>query len=111
MEEQKSKFTVVKEENPKKEPEKLSYDKLKEVASKLFNENNYLKQQLQNASQTIGMFNRLNYLLKILEIENSAKQWHFNDDFIERCIAEIEQAMTLPEEAETNSPANPEEYK
>ena len=102
MEEQKNKevkMGVVKGENDKNTP-KYTYEQLNDICSKLFQENQYLRQQVQQAENTIRMFNRLNYLLKVVEVNNSQGQWHFSDDFMNDCMQEIEQAMTLPEEAE-----------
>lgn len=79
--------------------EKLSYDKLKEIADSLWNENRYLKQQLQGASESLRTINRLDYLFKVVEISaNASSLWHFSDDFITNSIKEIEKIMTPPEE-------------
>lgn len=85
------------------EKQKLSYDELKELAQKVFDENRYLTNELYKARQTIGMFNRLDYLLRIVEVNNSAKDWRFDDDFIHMCMHEIETAMTPPEKGEEDT--------
>ena len=90
----------VKQDNQEETQEKLPYDKVKEIADSLWNENRYLKQQLQNASQTLSSINRLNYLLKVVEIShnNRNNSVSFTTDFIEKCIDEIQKIMTLPVE-------------
>ena len=88
----------VKQDNQEKAQEKLPYDKLKEIADSLWNENRYLKQQLQNASQTLRSINRLDYLFKVAELSaNASAQWHFNAEFVSKCFEEIEKIMTIPE--------------
>jgi hypothetical protein len=88
-----------KQDNQEEAQEKLPYDKLKEIADSLWNENRYLKQQLQNASQTLGSINRLDYLFRVAELTaNASAQWKFNNDFVDMCFAEIEKIMTIPEE-------------
>ena len=74
MEEQKKNSKEIKMNVPKKntqdnneEAPKYTYEQLKEIADKLFSENRYLKQQLYQASETIRMFNRLDYLFKVVE--------------------------------------------
>lgn len=95
------KLGVVKGENKQDntQPPKYTYDQLNEICGKLFQENQYLKQQLQQAHETISMFNRLNYLLKIVEINARQSNWHFTDDFMANSIKEIEGIMAIPEEA------------
>lgn len=82
-------------ENPQ---EKLPYDKLKEIADSLWNENRYLKQQLQGASETLRTINRLDYLFKIVEFANKEGKFTFNPDFVASCFEEIEKVMTPPVE-------------
>lgn len=84
-------------ENPQ---EKLPYDKLKEVADSLWNENKYLKQQLQGASEALRSINRLDYLLRVVEIDHNNKinSVSFARDFVEKCINEIQKIMTPPVE-------------
>jgi hypothetical protein len=106
MEEQKINSKEVKmhptdgsKQDNKEVQEKLPYDKLKEIADSLWNENRYLKQQLQGASQTLRSINRLDYLFKVAELSaNTSSQWHFSSEFTSKCFEEIEKLMTLPEE-------------
>ena len=97
MEEQKNNGKTVKMQAVKSNEnveEKLSYEKLNEVAQQLFNENNYLKQANAQMQETIQTINRLNYLLKIVEIGEKA----FRGEFLVNCVAEIESIMTPPAE-------------
>ena len=80
---------------------KLTYEQLNGVCNKLYQENQYLKGQLQQASETIRLFNRLDYLFKIVALAGkSTAEHHFNGEFVAACIQEIEEAMTLPEKEE-----------
>jgi hypothetical protein len=80
---------------------KFTYDQLKEMADKLWNENRYLKQQLQEAMQFANTVNRLDYLFKVIEIANTQSTYSFNSDFIQKCIDEVESIMVMPEQKET----------
>jgi hypothetical protein len=69
--------------------EKLTYEQLEMAANKLLAQNNELRQALVELSNAMR---RLDYLFKVL------KQAHFfNTEFVDKCVAEIEQLMTLPE--------------
>ena len=100
MEEQKNKEVKMEAEK------KLPYEKLSEIADNLFNENRYLKQQLQQAQRFIQTFNRLDYLFRVIEISNTQGSWHFSDDFCAKCMEEIEATMTIPEEEEETKEEN-----
>lgn len=100
MEEQKNKEVKMGAEK------KLPYEKLSEIADNLFNENRYLKQQLQQAERFIQTFNRLDYLFKVIETSNTQGSWHFPDDFCAKCMEEIEDIMTIPEKEETPNVEN-----
>ena len=97
MEEQKKK--IVEMQPPTKEaerPEKLSYEQLEQVAHQLSEQARQLYSQLQKSNMT-NMFKRLDYLFKVVENGHIFKQ-----DFFEKCIAEIEELMTVPEVEEDN---------
>ena len=96
MEEQKKvKMNVVKGEE--QESKKLTYEQLHDIANRLVQDNQYLRQQLQQASDTIRMFNRLDYLFKVLQYEHTIK----DAEFIGNCVSEIKDAMTItPSEEE-----------
>lgn len=95
MEEQKEK--VIKMQPEAERPEKMSYEQLENVAHQLSEQAKQLYMQLQNANMS-NMFKRLDYLFKV--VENSHM---FKLDFVDKCINEIEDFMTVPEETEDNS--------
>lgn len=95
MEEQKEK--VINEHPETERPEKMSYEQLENVAHQLSEQSKQLYIQLQNANMS-NMFKRLDYLFKV--VENSHM---FKLDFVNKCIDEIEDFMTVPEETEDNS--------
>lgn len=77
------------EENNEK---KLSYEKLKEAAGQLSQQNQQLNLMLQQMNMT-NAFRRLDYLFKVLEFKDC-----FNSDFVISCSEEITSMMTPPEE-------------
>lgn len=92
------KMNVVKnaeKEEPKQQ--KYTYEELNNICIQLSQQNQELIMQLRQANQ-VNMFKRLDYLFKVVEIANSIGTWHFNDDFIQKCIEEIQEAMTIPTE-------------
>lgn len=95
MEEQKEK--VINMQPEAERPEKMSYEQLENVAHQLSEQAKQLYMQLQNANMS-NMFKRLDYLFKV--VENSHM---FKLDFVNKCINEIEDFMTIPEEKEDNS--------
>ena len=71
----------------------LSYDQLKEVAAQLQHENQQLRSTLVRIDYS-NTFKRLDYLFKVLD-----NYVHFDDDFVASCIKEIQDMMTIKEEA------------
>ena len=94
MEEQERKVVemqpVTKEETER--PKKMSYEQLEGIAHQLSEQAKQLYMKLQAANMS-NMFKRLDYLFKVVENGHMFKQ-----DFLEKCIAEIEELMTVPEE-------------
>lgn len=98
MEEQKEK--VVEMQPVTKEtvrPEKMSYEQLENIAHQLSEQTKQLYMKLQAANMS-NMFKRLDYLFKVVENGHMFKQ-----DFLEKCIAEIEELMIVPEETEKDN--------
>ena len=92
MEEQKKKVVEMKPQVQR--PEKMSYGQLESVAHQLSEQNRQLFAKLQELNMA-NMFKRLDYLFKVV------KNGHmFDQDFLEKCIAEIESLMTVPEQEE-----------
>ena len=97
MEEQKKKVVEMQPVTKETErPEKMSYEQLEQVAHQLSEQARQLYSQLQKSNMT-NMFKRLDYLFKVVENGHMFKQ-----DFFEKCIAEIEELMTVPEVEEEN---------
>lgn len=92
MEEQKKK--VVETKPQVQRPEKMSYDQLESVAHQLSAQNRQMFAKLQELNMT-NVFKRLDYLFKVVENGHM-----FNQDFLGKCIAEIESLMTVPEQEE-----------
>ena len=97
MEEQKKKIVEMQPATKETErPEKMSYEQLENVAHQLSEQAKQLYMKLQAANMS-NMFKRLDYLFKVVENGHMFKQ-----DFLEKCIAEIEELMTVPEVEEDN---------
>ena len=94
MEEQKKKVVKMQPVTKDERPEKLSYEQLENVAHQLSEQAKQLYMKLQ-ATNMSNMFKRLDYLFKVVENGHMFKQ-----DFLEKCIAEIEELMTVPEETD-----------
>ena len=94
MEEQKKKVVKMQPATKDERPEKLSYEQLENVAHQLSEQAKQLYMKLQAANMS-NMFKRLDYLFKVVENGHMFKQ-----DFLEKCITEIEEIMTVPEETE-----------
>ena len=95
MEEQKKKVVEMKPQVQR--PEKISYEQLENVAHQLSEQNRQLFAKLQELNMA-NMFKRLDYLFKVIENGHMFKQ-----DFLEKCIAEIEELMTVPEDVEEDN--------
>ena len=80
------------EENKVEKPEKLSYEQLENIAHQLSEQSRELYNKLQAANMS-NLFKRLDYSFKILENSH-----HFNNEFVQSTVSEIEELMKLPEE-------------
>ena len=83
---------------------KMSYEQLEQVPHQLSEQARQLYGQLQKSNLS-NMFKRLDYLFKVVENSHIFKQ-----DFLDKCINEIEDIMTVPEEPE-NSEEEPSNIK
>ena len=102
MEEQKGKVVEMQSTTKETErPEKMSYEQLENIAHQLSEQNKQLYMKLQ-ATNMSNMFKRLDYLFKVVENGHMFKQ-----DFLEKCITEIEEIMTVPEESENSEEGTP----
>ena len=91
MEEQKKKVVEMK---PQERSEKMSYEQLENVAHQLSEQNRQLFAKMQELNMA-NMFKRLDYLFKVVENGHMFKQ-----DFLEKCVAEIESIITIPKQEE-----------
>lgn len=76
------------------QPKQLSYEQLRNVAGQLQQQNMQLRKALQDANFS-NMFKRLDYLFKVMEYP-----YMFSDEFVQKCAAEIESSITIPEPEE-----------
>ena len=98
MEEQKKKVVEMKPQV--KRPEKMSYDQLESVAHQLSEQNRQMFAKIQELNMA-NIFKRLDYLFKVVENGHM-----FQQDFLEKCIAEIEELLTVPEEDNKEETSN-----
>lgn len=75
-------------------PEKMSYEQLENIAHQLSDQAKQLYAKLQEANM-VNMFKRLDYLFKVVENAHA-----FNEEFVAKCVDEIEDLMTVPETEE-----------
>lgn len=80
-------------ENNINSQQKLTYEQLNNVCSQLYQENQNLIKQLQQANLT-SMFKRLDYLFLVLKYEKVFK----DPDFINSCVNEIKDAIIIKQE-------------
>lgn len=101
MEEQKKKVVKVQPTTKETErPEKMSYEQLENIAHQLSEQAKQLYMKLQAANMS-NIFKRLDYLFKVVENGHM-----FQQDFLEKCIAEIEELLTVPEEDNKEETSN-----
>ena len=81
----------VKEQAPE-QPKQLTYEELRNVAGQLQQQNMQLRRALNDLNYK-NMFERLNYLFKVMEFSHM-----FSDEFVGKCVTEIESLMTIPED-------------
>lgn len=103
MEEQKDKVVeMTPQAKETEQPQKMSYEQLEQVAHQLSEQARQLYGQLQKSNLS-NMFKRLDYLFKVVENGHMFKQ-----DFLDRCVKEIEDIMTVPEEPENSEEETPD---
>lgn len=73
----------------KEKKQKLSYDELNNAALQLAEQNRKLYQEVQRLN-TAGIIKRLEFLFDVLKYKDV-----FNVDFVNRTVAEIEEALTI----------------
>ena len=81
----------------KTKTQKMSYEELEKVASQLSQQAQQLYARLQQAEMS-NMFKRLDLLFKIVE-----NAYSFSEEFVAKCVKEIEEIMTIPEEVQKDT--------
>lgn len=89
--------------------QKLSYEELNqacgEMSQQLQDQNAYIiklhrhLQQLEMDLQT----RRVDYLLKVIELANGSSKFSFDSDFVDKCIEEVQESLTIPEQPESEN--------
>lgn len=102
MEEKKEAKVVELKPTPEERPQKMSYEQLENIAHQLSEQAKQLYARLQEANMA-NMFKRLDYLFKVVENAHA-----FNEEFVAKCVTEIEGLMTVPE-TEEETEDKPEE--
>lgn len=77
--------------------EKMSYEELENVAAQLSQQSQQLYARLQQVEMS-NMFKRLDLLFKVIESAHA-----FSTEFVAKCVKEIEEIMTIPEENQDNT--------
>ena len=77
-------------------PEKVSYEQMVNIANQLQSQNRELMIRLNNLAD---IYHRLDYLFKVV-----ASPTLFSKEFIDKCVKEIEEIMTIPEQPSKPQP-------
>ena len=80
---------------------RYSYEELNRICSELHQQNQYLMKQLRQLDMS-NMFKRLDYLFKVVETANinlDGSHYGYDSDFVMGCIAEIQDALSVPAES------------
>lgn len=94
MEKQNGKVVEMKKSENVEQPQKMSYEQLENIAHQLSEQNRQLFAKLQEANMA-NVFKRMDYLFKVVE-----NYTVFGREFLDKCVAEIESMMILPEAKE-----------
>ena len=76
--------------------QKLTYEQLNETCMQLYQQNQMLTKQLQQANYA-NMFKRLDYLFLVLKYAEVIDDY----DFVNGCIDEIKDALIIPEDGKS----------
>ena len=102
MEENQSKtVNMTGKEVQKEETKKISYEDLQKAAGQLYQQNQQLIAKCKQYEEQMQRLNnvevRLHYLFEVLD-----KGSYFDNDFIDVCVNEVKEIMTIKEEPEEN---------
>ena len=99
MEKKDQKFDEIKVDQPKidvKKSEKLAYEDLELLCNQLDQQNKLLIKRIGELDQ-ISFFKRMDYLFEVVKNE-SVFSYYEKTDFVQSCVNEIENALTIPED-------------
>ena len=92
------------------QPQKLSYEQLNQACIELSQQNQQMQKYIQQLKQQMQQMDymlqskRMDYLFKVVELslKNSQASEYpcFAKDFVEECVAEIQESLTIPEQEE-----------
>ena len=85
------------------QPKQLTYEELRNIAGQLQQQNMQLRRALNDLNYK-NMFDRLNYLFEVMEFSHM-----FSDEFVGKCVTEIESLMTIPEDTPEDTEPKAEE--
>ena len=101
MEEQKNKEIKLEAAEGTHNQEKLTYEQLNNACMQLSQQNQYYRQQWEQANKVLNTVSRLDYLFRVVEVSKKEGFYNFDGEFVNKCISEIQEIMTIPEEKET----------
>ncbi len=85
--------------------QKLTYEQLNDACNQLFQQNQQLARRVRELDN-YNYFKRLDYLFKVLDSYSAASKVNvvtFDPDFIESCVSEIQDAVTIKEDEGTGN--------
>lgn len=102
MEEMNKAKTVELNHTPKNDVRpKLSYEQLNDTCNQLFQQNQRLVRRNKELEQFL-LNKRLEYLFKVISIEEDTSNKLFTKEFITACAKEIEEALTITENSKNS---------
>jgi len=94
----------------KEETKKISYEDLQKAAGQLYQQNQQLISKCKQYEEQMQRLNnvevRLHYLFEVLD-----KGSYFDNDFIDVCVNEVKEIMTIKEKTEEENTEEREESK
>ena len=85
--------------------QRLSYEELNQacadMSQQLQQQNKYIQQLHKQVQEMSFMLQnkRMEYLFRVVEISTKANnKYEFDDSFVNACIAEIEESLTIPQQ-------------
>lgn len=86
-------------------PQRLSYEDLNKACAELSQQNQQMHSYIQKLHKQLQEMDvaiqgkRLDYLFKVVEMSLSPSNlYKFDDDFVLKCISEIRDSLTIPED-------------